>query len=112
MESVRAGNSTVDRCLECGGLWFDMAELQRMIAHDVDAKDFDTFGEKARAAPRLRSLCCPRDGHELKSTPDPQQPQVIYHQCQNCGGLYLRAGDLLDLSQYNVSERLKSFFRM
>ena len=37
MESVKARNFTIDRCTRCGALWFDMAELQRIIAHGLPA---------------------------------------------------------------------------
>ena len=112
MDHVKAGNFTIDRCTKCGGLWFDMAELQRMIAHGMDALEFDNYAGNGRHQSVPRQLKCPRDGAVLAQTPDPLQPQIVYHQCETCGGLFLQAGNLIDLTHYSVGERLKSFFRM
>jgi Zn-finger nucleic acid-binding protein len=112
MTNVKAGNFTIDRCDSCGGLWFDMAELQRLIAHGMRGEDFDTLVRKRGRISALKQLKCPRDDTMLKDVPDPTQPHIIYHQCSTCGGLFLQAGDLCDLTHLTLGERVKNFFRM
>ena len=112
MESVKARNFTIDRCTRCGALWFDMAELQRIIAHGLPADDFDTFAGKEPRRPSAAVHKCPRDGSTLKQVDDPAQPHIHYLQCESCGGMLLRAGSLSDLTHFTFTERLRSFFRM
>jgi Zn-finger nucleic acid-binding protein len=111
MESLKARNFTIDRCTKCGSLWFDMAEMQRMIAHNLPPSDFDTFPPHAKRQ-RSDNCKCPRDHTNLKPTPDPKQPQVEYLACDTCGGMLLRAGDFSDLTKFTLAERVKSFFKM
>jgi Zn-finger nucleic acid-binding protein len=111
MESVQAKNFTIDRCTKCGALWFDMAEMQRMIAHHLPPSDFDTFPPHGKR--QNGDNCeCPRDHTNLKPVSDPQQPQVEYLVCDTCGGMLLRAGDFSDLTKFTLAERVKSFFKM
>lgn len=111
MEKVKAGTFEIDRCTRCGAMWFDMAELQRMVAHHLPLEEFDTFADKSVKRPTMTKRCCPRDDTPLADASDPNQPQVIYHQCNTCGGLLLDAGQLRDFGSYTLVERVKSFFR-
>mgnify|MGYP003869543181 CR=1 FL=1 len=112
MEKVQAGNFLIDRCTHCGALWFDMAELQRMIAHTMPMAAFETFAKEEKRGPTIKVKKCPRDHTPLTDVPDAEQPQIIFQQCSECGGLLLNAGQLLDLTQYTLAERVKTFFRL
>lgn len=89
-----------------------MAELQRLIAHGMRGEDFDTLASKRGRVKLPSEIKCPRDGTVLKPLPDPSQPQVVYHNCSACGGMFLQAGDLVDLTHLTLAERIKGFFRM
>ncbi len=113
MEKVEAGTFTIDRCASCGGLWFDMAELQRFIAHGLPADEVDTSprrtGERAHAGAKYK---CPRDHSDLILMTDARQAHVKFHSCTVCGGIMLDAGELKDLSELTLKERVKAFFNM
>lgn len=109
MRAVKAGEIAVDRCESCRGLWFDTLELDR-VAKDrqavaaVDSTD-------ARPNPkRPAAMHCPRDKSRLITMHALGQPHIAYESCKVCGGAFLDAGELKDLSEITILERLKRVF--
>ena len=85
---------SVDRCLECGGIWFDKGE-------DVALKNLK-FGQsvdsaKANADVVAKHICpCPHCGIPLKDEVYIENgPQG--KKCEKCGGVFLNAGEFKDL---------------
>lgn len=114
MEKVKVGNFTIDRCTACRAIWFDVKELRMVAADPKIAKQVDGKG----AAGRQRNVkasagtLCPRDCGRLIDMVDPKQPHVSFLGCSTCGGILLDAGELTDLADFSLGERLKSFFRV
>jgi len=112
MEKEDVGGITIDRCANCGCLWLDAHELDRILQISGGAKtvDLGPYGKRlGRAA--LGDRCCPRDKTELEPMADTRQPHVRYLGCTTCGGMCLDAGDLIDLSEFTITERLRSLFK-
>lgn len=117
MERIRPGSMTleVDHCGRCGAMWFDPYELEAVlkakgaVVHDVDfGKAKHHYEYKVHGSDVLE---CPRDHQVLLRMPDPRQPHVVIDLCRSCGGILLDAGELKDLSEFTLSERLKAFLR-
>lgn len=106
---------TVDRCALCGGLWFDRHELEALlsmrVAGELDVGPFSTNRQNPRGAEALGGLLCPRDGSVLVEVEHDQQRHVLICVCTECGGKLLDAGELLDLAEYTVVERIRSALR-
>jgi Zn-finger nucleic acid-binding protein len=112
MERIKVGLLTVDHCARCGGMWFDPYELEAAIKHEEAAEEIDYGRAKHEykwKVHRASTLLCPRDGNPLITIPDPRQPHVHIDLCRACGGVLLDAGELKDLSEFTLSERLRSF---
>ena len=60
---------------------------------------------------RASDLLCPRDQSALVTVPDSRQSHVEIDVCRQCGGVLLDAGELKDLSEFTLSERLKAFLK-
>jgi len=116
MEKMSLGDFSVDHCGRCGAIWFDAYELERTIkAKDAGLNlseidygsarvyDYEVHGAITRE--------CPRDHSTLLQIPDPRQPHVIIDLCRQCGGVLLDAGELKDLSELTLAERVKGFFK-
>jgi Zn-finger nucleic acid-binding protein len=112
MEKERFGGITIDRCANCGCLWLDAHELDRILSVKGGATkvDLGPYGQKLQRS-ALGDRCCPRDGTELMPMADSRQPHVKYLGCTKCGGLCLDAGDLMDLSEFTITERLRGLFK-
>jgi Zn-finger nucleic acid-binding protein len=113
MEKIKAGGVILDRCVRCRAIWFDQSELDRVLATKNAVKKVDRPSKHGRAgepkvfAPGGHS--CPRDGSPLIEMSDLKQPHVVFLSCTVCGGALLDAGELTDLSEFTLRERLRGF---
>lgn len=106
------GNLYVDRCAACGSMWFDAHELERVIEIEGGVKEVDRKVESVgRRSWTPGGACCPRDKSGLLQVVDPQQEHVEMYTCGKCGGVLLDHGDLSDLAQFTVKERVIHIFR-
>jgi Zn-finger nucleic acid-binding protein len=104
-------DTEIDRCPTCGGIWFDLGELRRLLGGDGLEKEDLLKKDKAQAhvdvhtrtAPR-----CPRDGFAMMTIRDSQQRHVAYELCMMCGGIFLDSGELRDLSKFTLVEKLRA----
>jgi Zn-finger nucleic acid-binding protein len=104
-----SGDLHVDRCSTCSGLWLDAMELPRVLANPAEVARLDK-GRHAASTLRntVRKINCPRDHSPLIAVSDPAQPHVHYEQCSVCGGVFLDSGELKDLSEFTLKERLRA----
>ena len=113
MDKVEVGAFAIDRCPTCAGIWFDMAELQRFIAHRFPAAKIDSGPPRAGKHDHTgKTYACPRDKSQLILISDLNQPHIRYHACTVCGGIMLDAGELSDISEFTLAEKVKAFFRL
>jgi Zn-finger nucleic acid-binding protein len=106
------GTVTVDRCAGCGGLWFDPLELGHTLASKGQPSSLDTGALEERPhnvklGQNLGGMVCPRDGSPLAKTRHLQQQHVVLDQCPTCGGVLLDAGELKDISEFTIGEKIK-----
>lgn len=111
MDRVDAKGVDVDRCVKCGGIWLDQGELDSILKTKDAVKNvvagLDT-GPATQAAKRhMISGCkCPRDTSTLITMVDLKQTHINYEACTVCGGVFMDCGELKDLSQFTLRERL------
>jgi Zn-finger nucleic acid-binding protein len=121
MEKLPVGTGAdafeVDHCARCGAIWFDPYELEQTIKSGDGGSNLENldFGKAKHTYEqtmyRSGEKHCPRDKSILLEIPDPRQPHVMIDLCRTCGGVLLDAGELKDLSEFTLAERLKGFFR-
>lgn len=103
----------VDRCGICGGIWLDLGEIRRLLelgpkaTHAIAELDrrIDPDDISAGTPP-----VCPRDTTPLTQVRDPKQPHIEYDLCTHCGGVFFDAGELHDLTEFTLRERLLWMF--
>jgi PAT family beta-lactamase induction signal transducer AmpG len=97
----------VDRCSNCGGLWFDTGELEALRSKAA-AQAIDT-GERSegRRYNAIDEYRCPRCGGEMEKHVDPQQRHIWFETCTDCDGSFFDAGEFRDLAQLTVSDYVK-----
>lgn len=98
MDRMRLGKDLVlDRCSECGGLWFDFTEL-------IELKELGSFyikhlekGEHKRGEEnRIRE--CPRCGLVLQPSMLGKDQTIRAERCPGCKGIWLDNGELSKLT--------------
>ena len=107
MEQVEFKGTEVDRCEICKGIWFDAGEIEIMrnnrAAVAIDTGDADA-GKQSNAIDRYQ---CPRCSGSMVRVVDPQQRHIWYETCGSCGGSFLDAGELIDLSKFTITDFFK-----
>jgi Zn-finger nucleic acid-binding protein len=109
MTQQRLGEVVIDRCDGCGGLWLDALEKEKLLQHNREVRQADTGNrDTGKEMDDVRTIRCPRDRSQMIRMVDNRQPHVRFESCTVCGGVFLDAGELKDLSKFTLRERLRS----
>lgn len=95
LEEQTFGGVDVDRCDACEGIWFDAAEVRKLVAHAKASPD----DVPKSSAPPSRELdetmgSCPRCDETLQRVESLAVDGLHYDQCMKCRGAWLDAGEL------------------
>jgi Zn-finger nucleic acid-binding protein len=118
MDRDELGSFCIDRCPDCGGIWLDAAELDKVVALNksgaskgiIDRLDVGKRVPGGNTGTRTMRHC-PRDQSALAATNSPTQQHVVYDRCPACLGTFLDAGELNDLADFTLAERIVGIFR-
>ena len=82
------------RCAECGGLWLDVADLNRILLHHGLAT-LEKMG--GRANPDEDAGECPVDNVGLLAVQSQHKRNPLtYETCESCGGIWLESADFAE----------------
>ena len=111
MRALKAGDAIVDRCEKCYGVWLDDNERMKLM-HDKALVHGVDIGPVAvgREQDEITDVACPRCAKPMEHVQDPAQRHIGYELCRDCGGSFFDAGELTDLSEFTLSERIKTLF--
>lgn len=108
MQPVTTDAGTVDRCQDCGGMWFDRAEVKSQAAH---AAEIDV-GSAERGA-RFNSvdrISCPKCANTpLIRMVDNDQPHIWFEACSSCNGRFFDAGEFKDLNERSLADIVRRY---
>lgn len=109
MAPIAFNDICVDRCPRCGGLFFDVTELDRLLGMG-DTESIDTapgfFSEGLDAMPPMNCPRCLQRGMRARMVTlvDADQPDVRFERCPECGGSWLDAGEFNQLRHRTVAD--------
>ncbi len=106
--STLSGGVTIDRCMSCRGIWFDIGEAE--LLKDKWMADFIDDGDPAvgREHNEIRDINCPRCGKKMAELNDPVQTHIQYEAC-NEHGLYFDAGEFTDYKYETLMDIFRDF---
>jgi Zn-finger nucleic acid-binding protein len=82
------------RCAECGGLWLDVADLNRILLH-AGLPTLEAMG--GRANPEEDAGECPVDHVGLLAIESQHKRNpLVYETCESCGGIWLESADFAE----------------
>jgi Zn-finger nucleic acid-binding protein len=92
MTSLTDGEERVlYRCAECGGLWLDAADLNRILLH-AGLPTLEAMG--GRANPDEDAGDCPVDNVGLLAVESQHKRNpLVYETCESCGGIWLESDE-------------------
>jgi Zn-finger nucleic acid-binding protein len=99
------------RCGECGGLWLDVADLNRILLH-ADLPTLEGVG--GRANPDTDAGECPVDNVALLAIESQHKRNpLVYETCESCGGIWLESDDFAEEgdSAKDLVRGIVGFFR-
>ncbi len=104
MEVVRFEETEVDRCVRCGGLWFDVSEHEEMRQR-AGSEAIDTGPTwQAPMHDVQGKVFCPVDGALMVRMVDSAQQQLWIESCPVCRGAFFDAGEFTDSKELAVGE--------
>src|SRR5437868_13959772 len=91
VELTEGGDRVLFRCGECGGLWLDVADLNRILLH-AGLPTLEGMG--GRANPDSDTGECPVDNVGLLAIESQHKRNpLVYETCESCGGIWLESDD-------------------
>ena len=101
----------IDRCTNCGGLWFDVLEHEELRKLE-GSESLDTGNAAVSRALHQRQSAypCPRCGTPLTRIADLHQPHIHLEKCSRDYGVFFDAGEFHDWKTVTLEERLKDWF--
>jgi Zn-finger nucleic acid-binding protein len=107
MEAVRFEETEVDRCVRCGGLWFDLME-DEVLRGRAGSESIDS-GPAWQASMHdvQEKVVCPVDGARMVRMIDPGQPDLWVESCPVCHGTFFDAGEFTAFKEHTIGVLLK-----
>jgi len=90
MAEVPGDDSTMHRCGDCGGLWVDVADLNRFLLH---ANLPALSGIGGQVNPDEIAGQCPACNVDLVVVEGGEKRALHYDTCESCGGIWLEGPD-------------------
>ena len=107
-EATYGRNMTIDRCVQCKGMWFDTGEAEKLkgkwMSDFLDSGDIKT----GKANNKLTDIDCPRCGDQMVHVKDTEQPHIGYEACSE-HGMYFDAGEFTDYKYETIVEKILKF---
>jgi Zn-finger nucleic acid-binding protein len=89
MTNLEGDDTSLHKCGECGGLWIDVADLNRVLLHN-NLPGLETLGGRVDAD--ALSGQCPACQVDLVSIEGGDRHTPLkYDTCESCGGIFLES---------------------
>jgi len=110
MKEVTTQDITVQRCIDCHGLWFGAADHESLRGQAVEID----IGDPDYAAHHVEQsrIACPTCANSpMIAMVDIAQPHIRFESCTVCFGRYYDAGEFRDFAEYGLEEFLQNLLR-
>ncbi len=87
---ISGPDSTIQRCSECGGLWVDVADLNKLLLH-ANLPAMSSVGGFMN--PDEIAGQCPACQVDLIAVEGGEKRSLHYDTCESCGGIWLEGPD-------------------
>jgi Zn-finger nucleic acid-binding protein len=88
------GDTEVDKCPECEGIFFDRGELDRLVTKGVQDADSPEYTELSNKMDMMLGTC-PRCNAEMEPYLGPGNLRI--DRCTKCDAVFLDQGELAEL---------------
>ncbi|MEW6026698.1 MAG: rhomboid family intramembrane serine protease [Planctomycetota bacterium] len=112
LQQLRIGNSLVDVCPQCKGIWFDTDEMNPVIKDlEAGAKTLDIKEIMHRKAKSVNNALehtkkCPKCAAEMRRLNYAYNSNVFIDRCDKCLGFWTDKDELTEIVRYNKGHPL------
>jgi Zn-finger nucleic acid-binding protein len=89
MADLEGDDNTLRKCSDCGGLWIDVADLNRILLHN-NLPGLDSLGGRVDAD-ALTGQCPDCQVDLVRVDGGERQHPLHYDTCESCGGIFLES---------------------
>jgi Zn-finger nucleic acid-binding protein len=114
LHEVRAEDDLiVNPCSECGGVWFDFADLSRILEEDLKKEISRDLAEKGPEGEGKTEgkIACPNCGGPLVEVKSLEEPHILMESCIVCYGRWIDGPELRKLLDRGILSQIKSFLQ-
>src|SRR5512142_3568559 len=86
MQEITQEDGTLQRCAECGGLWVDVSDLNKILLH-ANLPSLSAIGGYVNAD-EIAGMC-PACNVDLVVVEGGEKRSVSYDTCESCGGIWV-----------------------
>ena len=109
MVALQSDDQTICKCGDCGGLWVDVGDTNRLLLHH-NLPGIEALGGKLDAE-SLSGQCTECQVDLVRVNGGDKRHALHYDSCENCGGLFLES-EFLDASDFAIAQaEIVDFFR-
>jgi Zn-finger nucleic acid-binding protein len=111
MSEITREDGSLQRCAECGGLWVDVTDLNKILLHG-NLPALSALGGFAN--PEEMSGMCPACNVDLVVVEGGEKRSVSYETCESCGGIWVDGDEdepAATLDWKGASTQIVAFFR-
>jgi len=89
MADLEGDNTAFKQCSQCGGLWIDVADLNRLLLHN-NLPGLESLGGRVNAEALAGQ--CPECHVDLVVIEGGERTHVLrYETCESCGGIFIES---------------------
>ena len=104
MEVVVFDDIEVDRCIRCGGLWFDVLENEE-LRERAGSEAVDNGATWQAAMHNVQGkVFCPRDAALMERMVNTAEPELWVEACPVCHGTFFDAGEFTNFKEHSVGK--------
>jgi Zn-finger nucleic acid-binding protein len=112
MAEIPGDDGTMHRCSDCGGLWVDVADLNKLLLH-ANLPSLTSIG--GRMNPDEIAGQCPACNVDLVVVEGGEKRSLHYDTCESCGGIWVEGpdeGDIAESIDWKAAEgEIVAFYR-
>jgi Zn-finger nucleic acid-binding protein len=112
LAAITQDESSINRCSECGGLWVDGTDLNKILLHN-NLPALTSIGGQINVE-ELAGMC-PACNVDLVVVQGGERLGLHYDTCESCGGLWVEGEDVEEvpetISFKEAATELAGFFR-
>jgi Zn-finger nucleic acid-binding protein len=111
LNAISHEDSTFQRCGECGGIWVDVADLNKVLLH-ANLPSLSAIGGFVNAD-EIAGMC-PACNVDLVAVEGGEKRMLHYDTCESCGGLWVEGEEdepAPEIDWSTAEKQVVGFFR-